>query len=77
MQAITLPELPQLKGEEAIKALQTFMSELEKRDKALTKKQTKTLKKLTKALITSIKAEKIGKIAKKETGFVSKLRHLI
>jgi hypothetical protein len=48
---------PQLKGEEAIAAFNSFMKELGRRDKKLTKKQTKTLKKFVKGLISSIKAE--------------------
>ena len=47
---------PQLKGEEAIAALNRFMKELGRRDKKLIKKQTKTLKKFAKGLISSSKA---------------------
>jgi hypothetical protein len=68
-----LPKFPRLKGEEAIAALNNFIEELEKRDKKLTKKQTKTLKKLAKGIISSIEAEQ-GRESPKKMGFASKLR---
>jgi hypothetical protein len=57
MQSIMLPPFPQLKGEEAIAALNSFIRELGKEDSKLTKKQTKTLKELAKGIISSIKAQ--------------------
>ena len=57
MQSIMLQPSPQLKGEELIAALNGFMKELGRRDKKLTTKQTKTLKKFAKGPLFSIKAE--------------------
>ena len=72
-----LPNFPRLKGEEAITALNNFINELEeKRDKKLTKKQTNTLKKFAKGIISSINAEQ-GKDSAKKMGFASKLRAAI
>ena len=73
MNSIMLPEFPQLKGEEAITALNTFLEGLENRDEKLTKKQTKTLKKFAKGLISSIRAEQKME-SPKEMGFASRLR---
>ena len=66
-----LPEFPRLQGEEAIEALHKFIKELDEKDKDLTKKQTKTLKKLAKGIITSIEAEMSGEPRIKETGVVN------
>jgi hypothetical protein len=56
-----LPEFPRLQGEEAIEALHNFIKELDEKDnKDLMKKQTKTLKKLAKGIITAIEAEISG-----------------
>ncbi len=75
MQTIILPKFPRLQGKEAIFALNNFIKELEeKRDKELTKKQTKTLKKFAKGIITSIEAEQNRESRKKETGFASRLK---
>jgi phosphatidylinositol kinase/protein kinase (PI-3 family) len=57
MQSIMLPSFPQLKGEEAIAAVNSFIRELGKRDKKLTKKQAKTLNQFAKGIISSIKGE--------------------
>ena len=73
MQSITLQKLPQLKDKEAIAALNNFIKKLDTRDKKLTKKQTKTLEKLAKGIIASIKRKQSRKPSK-ETGFASKLR---
>ena len=73
MQSVMLPNFPRLKGEEAIMALNNFLEELGKRDKKLTKKQIKTLKKFAKGLISSIKAEQDIE-SPKEMGFASRLR---
>ena len=63
-----LPEFPRLQGEEAIEALHNFIKELgEKDNKDLTKKQTKTLKKVAKGIITAIEAEMSGEPRVKET----------
>jgi ribosomal protein L17 len=54
MKSSMLPEFPRLQGEEAIETLQNFIKLLaEKGNKDLTKKQTKTLKKVAEGLITS------------------------
>lgn len=67
-----LPEFPRLQGEEAIEALHNSIKELDEKDnKDLTKKQTKTLKKLAKGIITSIEAEMSGEPRIKETGVVN------
>ncbi len=74
MQSIILPNFPRLKGEEAITALNNFIKELEeKRNKKLTKKQTKTLKKFAKGIISSIEAEQ-SRESPKKMGFASRLR---
>jgi len=58
MQFIDIPESPRLRGEKAIEALYDFVDELEKqRSEELTDKQTKTLIKFAKGLISSIEAE--------------------
>jgi len=58
MQPIEIPEFTRLRGEKAIKALYTFINELEEqRGKELTDKQTTALIKLAEGLISSIKAE--------------------
>jgi phosphatidylinositol kinase/protein kinase (PI-3 family) len=57
MQTIMLPSFPQLKGEEAIAAVNSFIREIGKRDKKLTKKQVEALKQFAKGIISSIKAE--------------------
>jgi hypothetical protein len=78
MQSITLPEFPRLQGEEAIEALHNFIKELnEEGNKELTKKQTKTLKKLAKGIITSIETTKNEEPQNKEMGFASKIRNSI
>ena len=51
---------PRLQGEEAIENLQYFIKKLEQGNKDLTKKQTKTLKKVAKGLISSIEIELSG-----------------
>lgn len=75
MQSITTPKFPRLEGEEAIEALHNFIKNLEERDdKKLTKKQTKTLKKVAKGIITSIKAEQAGELQNERKGFFSRFR---
>ena len=72
MKSSMLPEFPRLQGEEAIEALHNFIKELDEKDnKDLTKKQTKTLKKLAKGIITSIEAEMSGEPRIKEKGIVN------
>lgn len=74
MQSITPPDLSQLDGEEAIEVLRNFIKTLEeKSNEELTKKQTKTLKKVAKGIITSIEAEQTGE-PKEKKGFFSKFR---
>ena len=74
MQSITPPNLSQLDGEEAIEALRSFIKKLEeKSNEELTKKQTKTLKKVAKGIITSIKADQTGELNEKQ-GFFSRFR---
>ncbi len=59
MSWLEIPELPVLRGKEAIKALHDFIVELEKqKDEELTEKKTNALIKLAKGLISSIEAEK-------------------
>jgi hypothetical protein len=53
---------PRLQGEEAIETLQYFIKKLEQGNKDLTKKQTKTLKRVTKGLIVSIETELSGEL---------------
>jgi hypothetical protein len=53
---------PRLQGEEAIETLQYFIKKLEQGNKDLTKKQTKTLKRVTKGLIVSIETELGGEL---------------
>jgi hypothetical protein len=78
MQSIALPEFPRLQGEEAIEALHNFIEELnEEGNKDLTKKQTKTLKKLAKGIITSIESTKSEEPQIEEMGFASKIRNSI
>jgi hypothetical protein len=78
MQSIALPEFPRLQGEEAIEALHNFIEELnEEGNKDLTKKQTKTLKKLAKEIITSIESTKSEEPQIEEMGFASKIRNSI
>ena len=68
MKSSMLPEFPRLQGEEAIEAFHNFIKELgEKDNKDLTKKQTKTLKKVAKGIITAIEAEMSGEPRVKET----------
>ncbi len=68
MKSSMLPKFPRLECAEAIEALHNFIKELDEKDKDLTKKQTKTLKKLAKGIITSIEAEMSGESRIKETG---------
>jgi hypothetical protein len=81
MQHIEIPEFPRLRGEKAIEALYDFVSELEgQRCEGLTEKQTTTLIKFAKGLISSIEAEKrLGPSVKgiKEERFVSQLKRRI
>ncbi len=78
MQSITLPNFPRLQGKEAIEALNNFIQEVEeKRNKELTKKQTKVLKKFAKGLIASIEAEQNSESQKKEMGFFARLRESV
>jgi len=58
MQPIEIPRFQVLRGEKAIKFLYDFINELEEqRGKELTEKQTTTLIKIAKGLISSIEAE--------------------
>ncbi len=78
MESMMFPDFPQLQGEEAIEALHNFIKELDtKETKELTKKQNKTLKKVAKGIIGSIKTEKNEEPQIKETGFVLRLRKSI
>jgi hypothetical protein len=78
MQSVMFPEFPRLQGEEAIEALHNFIEELnEKGNKELTKKQTKTLKKLAKGIIASIESTKNEEPQNKEMGFALKIRNSI
>lgn len=58
MQTMILPSFPQLKGEEAITALNRLLKELVTKDKKLTKKQAKIPTKLANWLIYSIKVDR-------------------
>jgi chromatin remodeling complex protein RSC6 len=67
MQYIEVPELPTLRGEEAIKALYEYIRELEEqKSEELTKKQTKALIKLAQGLISAIEKETRSAAAKKK-----------
>ena len=58
MQYVEIPELPTLRGEEAIRALYEYIRELEEqKSEELTEKQTKALIKLAQGLIPIIEAE--------------------
>jgi len=58
MTFIEIPDLPVLRGEEAIKALSDFIKELEEeKSEELTVKQTKALTKFARGLISAIEAE--------------------
>lgn len=61
MQAVEIPYFPVLRGEEAIKALQGFIREVkEEKSEELTFKQTRTLIKVAKGLISSIEAPTVS-----------------
>jgi heterodisulfide reductase subunit A-like polyferredoxin len=61
MQALEVPYYPVLRGEEAIKALQGFIREVkEENNEELTFKQTKTLIKVAKELISSIEVTTVS-----------------
>ena len=67
MQPIEIPEFPRLRGEKAIEALCDFIDKLEEqRGEELTKKQTTTLVKLAKGLISSIEAETLSDTSDKD-----------
>jgi hypothetical protein len=57
MQSKKLQPYAQLRGEEAIAALNSYIKVHGTRNKKLTKKQVKTLEKIAKGLISSIKEE--------------------
>lgn len=71
MKSGMLSEFPRLQGEEAIETLQNFIKALEKGNKDLTKKQTKTLKKVANGIIASIEAELSGEPRIKEARFAN------
>lgn len=79
MQALEIPEFPVLRGEKAIKALHDFINELEEqRGKELTEKQTASLIRLAKGLISSIETETQSRTSDKdikETRFVTAYTH--
>lgn len=81
MQYIEIPEFPTLRGKEAIKALNEYISELkERRSKELTKKQTKALIKLARGLISAIEAETLSAAAEKKIKsprFIAELKKAI
>lgn len=81
MQSIEIPELPTLRGENAIKALNEYIKELEKQNnEELTKKQTQTLIRLSQGLISVIQTETYSVKAEKQTkspSFVSKFKKAI
>jgi hypothetical protein len=83
MQVVQVPELPKLRGEEAIKVLRNFVGELEEqRTGELTGEQTTALIKLSLGLISSIEAENqstqfakgFKEQLKEETRFISRLK---
>lgn len=58
MQFIEIPEFPTLRGEQAIRVLNDFISDLEKRrGKDFTDKQTTALFEFARGLISSLKAD--------------------
>ncbi len=64
---IEIPESPVLHGEEAIRALQDFIDELEQKKNELADKQSKTLIKIAKVLIVAIEAETWSRTLHKKT----------
>jgi len=67
MQSVKIPKFQRLRGEEAIKALNEFIAELEEqRGKELTDKQTNALIKLAKGLMASVKIETWSITSRKE-----------
>jgi len=81
MQSIEIPELPTLRGENAIKALNEYIKELEGQNNGeLTKKQTQTLIKLSQGLISVIETETHSVNAEKQSkspSFVAKFKKTI
>jgi hypothetical protein len=68
MQTIMVPKFPQLKGKDAIVALNNFINELESKEKELSENQTLTLRKVAKFMISYIEEEESRK-PRKESGF--------
>lgn len=67
MQSVKIPSFQRLRGEEAVKALNEFIAELEEqRGKELTDKQTNALIKLAKGLMKSVKTEMWSITSRKE-----------
>jgi len=61
MQPVEIPKFPTLHGEKAIKILYDFINELEtQRGEELTEKQTTTLIKIAKGVISSIETETLS-----------------
>lgn len=59
MQDVEMPEISVLHGDEAIKALQQYIDELEKQDvEGLTENQTRALVKIAQGLISTLEAQK-------------------
>jgi adenylosuccinate synthase len=66
LEFIQIPKIQKIQGEEAIIALQSFVTELEhNKERKLTKKQKRALIKIADSLITSIKEEMPNKKDKK------------
>lgn len=64
---IEIPESPVLHGEEAIRALQDFIEELEQNRNEPIDKQSEALIKIAKVLIGAIKAEMWSKTSDRKT----------
>lgn len=66
LEFIQIPKIQKVQGEEAVIALQSFVTELEhNKERKLTKKQKRTLKKIADSLIISINEEMQNKKDKK------------
>jgi len=80
MPYIEIPEIKEIRGKEAITALNRYIYELETQgDKTLTQKQTKALIKFAKALVSCLEAEHISPEQKgiEKTGLMAKLKRML
>jgi len=74
MQYMYIPAVQTLRGQEAIKALNDYIQELEEqKPEELTDKQVKALTQSAKALISSIQSETPSKNVKPRQSFLSRI----